>query len=265
MITKLPISMLETDNTARQGDRLVVEGQDVVTSPEDDSQTSELVSGRFDSMTGALTLELSNKSTITISGFLTETSIGEGPQGIQGPQGAPGVNGRNGLDGRPGIAGCIGPKGDPGPQGRTGPAGPIGPGGEGSLGPEGPAGPTGPSGLDGKTPKFGRAVSGSYELYENSSIKQWGRFSVTTNELFQRVIFPRAFSTDGARSVMLQFIDPKSAVRNAVQISNVSRNNFELIVDKNLLPKEADGLGEMVPVAATGWDFFWFVIGDDAP
>uniref|UniRef100_S5VZR1 Uncharacterized protein n=2 Tax=Pseudomonas phage PaBG TaxID=1335230 RepID=S5VZR1_9CAUD len=64
--------------------------------------------------------------------------------------------------------------------------------------------------------------------------------------------------------MLLQFIDPKSNVKNAVRIDRINKGNAELSVDASMLEQESDGEGGTRPVAATGWDFYWFVIGSDA-
>lgn len=262
MVTRVPVGMLSPDDYGRTGDHLVVDADNIVQEPESADANTTLSRGTFDPLTGTLTLQMSDSSIIQVSGFLTDLSIGEGPKGATGPSGKSGVNGRNGEDGRPGVPGCIGPKGNPGPRGATGPRGAPGPhGGGGTTGPAGPEGPTGPAGIDGKTPVFLANATAASETYEGSSIKQWGRFTVDNSEIFQRVLFPKAFNNDKPRAVILQFVKADSAVKNAVSVTNLNRANFELTVNSNLLPKQPDGAGGMTAVPATGWDFYWFVVG----
>lgn len=265
-LTKIPVIMLEAGEGSSTGDKLTVEGTDVVEQPDSRAQNAVITGGLFDPTSGVLTLNFSDSSALTVTGFLTNSNIGVGPEGPPGPAGKPGANGRHGIDGRPGTPGCTGPRGYRGPMGPTGPAGPHGGGGStGPAGPSGPTGPTGPAGEDGKTPEFGKESDSAFEKYEGSSIKMWGRYTVDDSELFQRVVFPTAFNNDNPRAVILQFVNAGSPVRNAVRISALNRANFELMVNQNLLPKEPDGNGDMQPVAATGWDFYWFVIGAEMP
>ena len=265
-LTRVPVSMLDVGPNANPRDHLTADPREgVVLTPEQESTDARIVGGLFDQTTGTLQLRQSDGSAIQISGFLTQMNIGVGPTGPTGPQGKPGLNGRNGKDGRPGLMGCSGPKGDPGPMGPTGPAGQSGgPGSQGATGPMGPMGPTGPAGLDGKSPTFGINNDGCFEKYAGYSIKQWGFFSAPESpSLFQRVLLPTPFNNDHPRSVILQFKNANSAVRNAVNITSVNRANFELMVDTSKLEQTSDGEGGMVPVAATGWEFYWFVIGAD--
>lgn len=265
-LTRIPVSMLDGGALANSRDHLVTdELGNVLLTPENEDADARLVSGSFDPATGILHLRQSDNSVVTITGLLTQMNIGVGPVGPTGPQGKPGSNGRNGKDGRQGLMGCSGPKGDPGPMGPTGPAGLSGgPGSQGATGPKGEVGPTGPAGLDGKTPVFGYSDSGAFEQYKGSSIKQWGFFSApTSSALFQRVLLPTPFNNDDVRAVLLQFKSAKSAVRNAVSVTALNRANFELMVDQTLLEQVSDGEGATVPVAATGWEFYWFVIGAD--
>jgi hypothetical protein len=82
--------------------------------------------------------------------------------------------------------------------------------------------------------------------------------------VFQRVVFPEAFTRDKPRALLLQFVDPKSNVKNAVRIDRINKGNAELSVDETLLERVSDGNGGTQPVQATGWDFYWFLIGSDA-
>lgn len=262
-LTKVPLELLDAGNRAREDDHLVVDSHGVGTRPADQDGDESIEVGTYDASTGTLTLRRTDGTLLVISGFLTQMNIGVGPTGPTGPQGKPGSNGRNGKDGRPGLMGCSGPKGDPGPMGPTGPAGPPGgPGGFGPTGPTGPMGPIGPAGVDGRTPEFGKTDNGAFELFTGSTIKQWGRFSApTSSALFQRVLFPKPFQTDGECVVILQFLNAASPVSNAVNVSKINRANFELTVDQNMLPQVPDGSGGVMPVPATGWDFYWFAIG----
>lgn len=263
-LTRIPLPMIDpgagvaNDEVKFNGERLELQ------NPDDDTDV-QVTEGVYDPETGTLTLRKADNSVLNIRGFLTKASVGVGPTGPTGPQGKPGINGRNGKDGRVGDQGCVGPKGDPGPAGPTGPAGPSGGiGTQGATGPTGPTGPMGPAGLDGKAPTFGVGEVDAYEYYENHSLKCWGRFTSEDAAVFQRVVFPEAFERDKPRVMLLQFIDPRSNVKNAVRVDRINKGNAELSVVASLLEQESDGTGGTRPVAATGWDFYWFVIGSDA-
>ena len=262
MVTRVPLNMLAPDEVSQDGDHVVVEHQRIRSEAEGPDENVVLVQGSFDSMTGVLTLHMSDSSVVQVNGFITTSNIGEGPQGATGPEGKAGLNGRHGIDGRPGLQGCIGPKGNPGPRGKTGPQGPPGvSGGAGYTGPQGPIGPPGPAGIDGKTPVFLKVENAGSETYEGSSIKQWGRYTNTNSEMFQRVLFPAPYNNDEPRAVILQFVNANSNVKNAVSVTSLNRANFELTIDPKLLPQQPDGEGNMKAAPATGWDFYWFVIG----
>lgn len=261
-LTKIPVNMLEPTQDASSGDHLVTQGTKVVEVPETSTIAPYIIGGTFDSLAGSLTLNFNDSSVLSISGFLTNSNIGVGPMGPAGPAGKTGVNGRHGIDGRPGLDGCRGLRGYRGPVGPTGPAGPHGGGGAtGPAGPPGPQGEQGPKGEDGKTPIFGTENTSSFEAYVGSSLKMWGHYKVDDSEMFQRIVFPKAFNTDEPRAVIMQFVNPGSPAARAARISALNKANFELMIDQSLLPTEPDGQGGEAPVAASGWDFYWFVIG----
>lgn len=264
-LTKIPLQLIDPGKGVAN-DQVLFNGQDLeLQDPDVSSSDSQVVAGTYDQETGTLTLNKADRSVVLIRGLLTKSSIGVGPTGPTGPQGSQGVNGRNGKDGRRGDTGCVGPKGDPGPAGNTGPAGPPGgPGTLGATGPTGPTGPSGPAGRDGKMPVFGVGETGGYELFEESTLKCWGRFTSTSAAIFQRVVFPEAFTQETTRTAFLMFIDPASPVKNAVRIDKVNKGNMELSLNTALLPQVPDGEGGTKPAAALGWDFYWFVIGSDA-
>lgn len=264
-LTKVPLELIEPGN-GRANDVVLFNGSRLeLQDPDNNDTDTQLVSGDYDVETGTLSLTKADRSTVLIRGLLTKGSIGVGPTGPTGPQGKPGVNGRNGKDGRRGDTGCVGPKGDSGPAGNTGPPGQSGgPGTLGATGPTGPTGPTGGAGRDGKTPTFGVAETGGHELFDGATLKCWGRFTSTSDALFQRVVFSEAFTVDTERAAILQFIDPASPIRNAVRIDKVNRGNMELSIDQTMLPQVPDGAGGTKAARSIGWDFYWFVIGAEA-
>ena len=265
-LTKIPLQLIEPGNGVAN-DQLLFNGEELeLQSPDDQGQDTQLVSGDYDIETGTLSLVKADRSTVLIRGLLTKSSIGVGATGPTGPQGKAGVNGRNGRDGRRGDTGCQGPKGDPGPAGNTGPEGKNGGFGmTGPTGPQGNPGPTGPPGNDGLSPAFGLTDVGGFEKFAAKNLKCWGRFTSTDDVQFQRVVFPEAFSVDKSRAFIMQFLDPASPVARAVKVDRLNRGNAELSVDVTLLPQVSDGAGGTTAGAATGWDFYWYVVGNDNP
>ncbi|MNV17350.1 hypothetical protein D3C71_1081360 [compost metagenome] len=114
-------------------------------------------------------------------------------------------------------------------------------------------------------PTFGVGETGGYELFDESTLKCWGRFTSTSEAIFQRVVFPEAFTADTTRTAFLQFVDPSSAVKHAVRIDKINKGNMELSVVSSLLPQIPDGAGGTKAAPALGWDFYWYIIGSDAP
>lgn len=259
-LTRVPLPMIDP-GLANVKDRAVFDGEDIVMQPNDtDDDVLQIVGGTYDATTGVLELKRSDNSSLTISGFLTTGSMGVGPTGPTGPQGRPGSNGRNGKDGRRGDPGCIGPKGDMGQDGPAGPRGLAGQNGAtGPTGPEGPMGPTGPAGKDAALPTLQVVGSSGVENLYDLSLKCWGRFTSTEEAFAQRILFPKAFTTDKPRVFMMQFMKSDSNIRNALDIVNITKGHVDLSVNMERLPKQADDSA----VAATGWDFMWFVIGVD--
>lgn len=142
-LTKPPISMLEAigkpgSNVAFDGARLILE------TPEGATTGKTIVSGQFDDATGTINFLMGDGSVLSISGFITSNSIGQGPTGPTGPKGDPGADGLIGEPGPQGPQGCQGPPGIPGRTGAPGIPGAVG-----ERGPIGPTGPQGPAGLDG--------------------------------------------------------------------------------------------------------------------
>lgn len=141
-LTRTPLSMLQ--GKAAPDTDVIFDGKNVVTKNLSDDDQRGITAGVYDDATGTLTLTLESGQKLSISGFITSSSIGRGATGPTGPKGDSGTNGVNGLDGEQGPTGCQGPPGTPGRQGAIGPTGPAG-----SVGPTGPTGPTGPRGDDG--------------------------------------------------------------------------------------------------------------------
>lgn len=260
-LTRTPLSMVSA--FGKKADAVRFNGNELELQPDSDIGSGKsIIGGDFDPDAGVLTILLADGTSLILRNFLTTRNIGVGPTGPTGPSGKPGSNGRNGKDGAKGDAGCAGPKGDAGPQGPTGPAGQSGGIGlQGATGPTGPKGPTGPAGTDGKSALVGILSSAAYEKFENSSLKAWGRFTDPTAGLVKKIVFPEAFTTDQPRALFLQPVDPTSPVAFAVGVNKINRGNAELQVDQSRLPTQPDGAGGTTRAAATGWDFFWFVIG----
>lgn len=164
-LTKPPLNMIQSDGAVND---IVVIGSDnepTTTSPEA-AKPVYPVNGGFDDLSGTFKLNLSDGSSISVGGFATTSSIGEGQRGLPGADGRDGRDGNPGPSGRDGKDGACGPQGEqgpiglpgpPGPQGEMGPQGeiglpgPIGPEGQqGPQGIDGPEGPPGPQGLDGQ-------------------------------------------------------------------------------------------------------------------
>jgi hypothetical protein len=141
-LTKTPLSMLEGKGPPNSDVRYT--GSEITTRLDDAINDSGLVSGRFDDSTGTLVLTLVNGTLLKVSGFMTQSAIGTGPEG------QPGIGGQDGTDGLMGTDGDQGQQGCQGPAGRAGATGPRGQQGiQGPAGDPGPEGPRGDQGLDG--------------------------------------------------------------------------------------------------------------------
>lgn len=267
-LTKAPLSMVDAGENARANDEVKFNGEELESQSPNDSDTQEkyLQQGNFDSDSGTLTLRLNDTSTIVVSGFLTPQSIGIGPKGSTGPKGTNGVPGRNGKDGRDGGPGCPGPKGDIGPKGPPGPVGPTGPAGPagspGNQGLQGSPGPAGVNGRDGEAPIYNPGSLVSSEKVSTGRVMQWGRFLDKSEGQVKKIIFPEALNTTNAKSLIIQWVDPLSNVANKVKVESINRGNAVLAVQSALLDTEPDGQGNSQPVSMTGWDFYWFLLGE---
>lgn len=265
-LTKVPLNMLDPGANAQTNDDVIYNGSEIDLQPVETRETRDVYVeyGEFDPEIGILLLTRTDGTVIQIPGFMTSNNIGRGEPGLQGPKGAQGVAGRNGKDGRPGIPGCTGPKGDQGPAGPPGPAGPTGPRGlTGATGPTGPIGPTGPAGTDGATPELRTAPGASSEKVAASGrVMQWGRFTDAAAGAVKYVDFPSPL-TDLTKphSFIIQWINPLSNVANKVRVASIETNRATLIVEESMLDTESDGAGGTRPVAKTGWDFYWMLMG----
>lgn len=265
-LTKVPLNMLDAGEDARPNDDVVYNGNEIDTqTPSNSTSERHLVRGVFDPETGILNLYREDSVIVQVPGFMTTHNIGVGPRGPTGPRGTTGSPGLNGKDGRPGLPGCTGPKGDMGPAGPSGPTGPTGPQGlAGPAGATGPTGPAGPSGADGETPTYTAGASASSEsVYATGRIMQWGRFTDVNAGEIKQVTFPEAFH-DGTkpRAILLQWVNPSSNVANKIRVQQIENGYALLGVETSLLEEEPDGSGGTQPVAMTGWDFYWFAIGE---
>jgi hypothetical protein len=83
----------------------------------------------------------------------------------------------------------------------------------------------------------------------------WGRLKVTTASFSQRILLPTQIESDSKPAVFLQFMDPNSAVKDALQIVP-TKAHIDLNVVTELLPKNEAG----EPVEPLGWDLSWQLI-----
>lgn len=262
MLTRTPLSML-TAPGATLDQKVVYDGQRLTTRTLDSLTGNTIVSGvDYDQETGVLNLEQTDEhgatSVISVSGFTTPSNIGVGPTGPTGPRGNHGDPGRNGKDGRPGKAGCIGPKGDTGQIGPTGPVGPTGPNGvAGPTGPTGPQGLIGLAGRDAPEPVFETESNQAREKL-GKRILYYGRVVDTGVKLALRVLFKESFTDNSQRALMIEFVDPANSNVASICKKNLAKGYFELTVDSSKLAKDAQGAA----VPATGWDFWYYVIGE---
>lgn len=264
-LTRLPISLLQVEPNTEADETLVFNGYTVETQPARSSfDDLYIVNGSYDADSGSLTLVRSDNSLIRIAGFLTPQNIGVGPQGPAGPKGKKGDPGLNGRDGANGIPGCTGPKGDIGPMGPPGADGPRGPRGPSGTGIPGPTGPMGPPGIDGERPYYFAGPTSSYERIVSGRIMQWGRFTDNTSGDFKQVLFPEAlaYAADKPVTVLINWVNTTGNVANRTRVLDVTNGGFTLAVNTSMLPLEPDGAGGSRPVAMTGWDFYWFVVGE---
>lgn len=169
-LTRLPLGMVRA--RGKTGGRIKNNGTALAVENDDEVQTPYLSGGYLDTITGQLQLEMSNGSTLLISGFFTANSVIEGKVGPRGLTGAAGRDGADGRDGEQGPTGCQGPAG---PRGEAGPEGPRGP--QGIQGPPGPQGTPGPRGDDGFVQVYVQADDPSAQ--EGSAVKA-GSFWVKT-------------------------------------------------------------------------------------
>lgn len=176
-LTRTPLQMIRAEGE-RDATNVVVQDQQLATSPPEESSVSEVDSGYYDPLQGILVLYMSNGDQLKIGGFPTADKIPAGPTGPQGLPGEDGQDGKNGRDGEKGAPGCEGPEGPKGksgeagrdgrdglpgppgirgcqgPRGERGPTGPTGP--RGNLGPTGPRGEAGPAGSPGQPGPAGK-------------------------------------------------------------------------------------------------------------
>lgn len=265
-LTRVPLGMIDPGNNARPNDDVVYNGSEieVQTPGESDDQDNFVTRGEFDQEIGVLNLYRINGTVVQISGFMTVHNIGVGPRGATGPRGAAGPSGRNGRDGRPGVPGCAGPKGDLGPIGPPGPRGPTGPKGEkGEKGDVGPAGNSGQAGYDGEQPVLLSTDAASSESVSSGRILQWGRFTDSTPGLTKEVMFPEALEElVKPHSFIMQWVNPAGNVANKVKVDAIEEGMAKLSVVTGMMDVEPDGAGGTKLVTASGWDFYWTLLGE---
>lgn len=256
-ITRIPLDMLEPSDDASAGDTVEFDGESLQLVPEEQNLDDKYITaGSFDSLTGTLTLQTTDGTSVKIEGFLTNSSIGKGPTGPTGPTGKAGSNGRNGKDGLRGYMGCTGPRGYRGMIGATGATGATGPTGATGAGPTGPTGVTGPTGPTGNSLVVTATEEGYAEQFENKSVRMWGVVDEEGPKLAHRITLPVTVTGSIRPSFNLQFYGADSAIREAVSIS-VTQATVDITVDVNLLPKDSSG----DPVEPTGWNFSWQLLG----
>lgn len=265
-LTRVPLSMLDAGDNARANDDVVFNGSEVEAQTPGDTidEDNYVTRGEFDPEIGVLNMYRADNSIVQVSGFMTVHNIGRGPRGVTGPRGSAGPAGRNGKDGRPGPAGCTGPKGDMGPGGPPGPAGPTGPRGlEGAAGPRGLEGPQGAAGVDGERPTLTRTSSGTSESIVSGRVLQWGRFTSTAPGEIKQIMFPEALNDiSKPLAFLMQWVNPASNVAYKVRVQKIEQGYAVVAVNTNMMDVEPNGTGGTRPVAMTGWDFYWQLIGE---
>ena len=265
-LTRVPLSMLDAGDNARPNDDVVFNGDDVeAQTPGASTQLDNfVVRGEFDPEVGVLNLYRLDDSIVQVSGFMTAHNIGIGQKGATGPRGAAGPAGRNGRDGRPGGPGCTGPKGDLGPLGSPGLAGPTGPRGLAGVSTVvGPEGPQGLPGVDGERPIHSTVGPSSAESVSTGRIMQWGRYTDNAEAEMKQILFPEAIDAlNKPVSLMLQWVNPSSNIANKVRVQKIENGYAMLAVNTVMLDLEPNGSGGTRPVPMTGWDFYWFLIGE---
>lgn len=143
-VTRPPVELIGSN---RQG-QVIAEGGRLKVSGGNNGNETDL-SGYYDPTSGTLTLSVPNYPKLTVSGFLTKSSIPRNPVSTVGQRGRDGIDGTIGLDGRTGDTGCQGPRG---PRGITGARGPRGE--RGLQGARGERGEKGERGSDGRVLVF---------------------------------------------------------------------------------------------------------------
>lgn len=266
MLTKTPLTMLTPGNNAQVNDEVVYNGQSLETQAPGVGNNTDLhiTDASYDPESGVLTLTRNDTAVLQVSGFMTSGNIGTGPRGPTGPSGAVGQNGRHGKDGRPGIPGCTGPKGDSGPAGPQGATGPQGPRGyAGPTGPQGPAGASGASGADGERPVYTAGTINSTEKTSSGRLMMWGRFTDSAPGITKQLLFPEALANPSKPVALhLQWVNPSSNVANKVRVQSINAGYAELSVNTSLLDQIPDGSGGTQAVPASGWDFYWTLLGE---
>lgn len=130
-LTRPPLSLIQPVGILDKGNKVETDGRNLYVS-EDTIQTEDLriTSGSFNQTNGVLSLVCESGRVITISGFLTATSMGKGERGERGPAGVDGIRGTDGVNGLQGLRGLTGAQGLSGEKGDKGEDGPTGSRGE---------------------------------------------------------------------------------------------------------------------------------------
>lgn len=142
-ITRAPLALIDAGQSS--GD-VVNTGQGLNI---EQGENATALNGTYDNTTGTLTIAIPGQPLLRIEGFMTQSDVGTGREGVQGPQGVGGIDGIIGEGGLQGKTGCRGPQG---PQGTPGPRGPRGQ--QGEQGAVGSTGGEGIPGVDGRVAIF---------------------------------------------------------------------------------------------------------------
>ena len=251
--------MVSAPEDAEQGDSIQVEGTSLV--PKNNitpTPENTIVKGKYDPLTGTLTLTNANNTISTIEGFPTAMSLGQGKKGNRGRLGPDGKPGRNGKEGRDGGQGCPGKKGDKGELGATGH--------KGETGDEGPEGQIGPIGIEGKQGLKGDPAeepllvpgNPAYEIVRSTNrVMAWGNYEALESTAAYGshkadIIFPDANLTSADNMSFLAFFTDGSTVQAQEYYIE------DLSIEKCILSLPASYNGTELDAP---WKFAWFLIG----
>ena len=272
MLQQISTSLIETSGAA-SGAPLVVSpnGGAEFSVPSVTDPVAASTSYSYDSMTGVLTIQSPEGTTVRVEGFPTLAQIQAGQKGEPGADGAPGTPGADGRDGRDGEQGCPGRKGDRGRIGPTGATGAVGP--TGNTGPTGEVGPTGPEGKRGTdATKEGYVVNNvvnpdtavvymkSYNGYnydaDSGRIINMGRVHARKERSTVNVIFAKPF-INRLVSLSITFLNNTTNQAKTYKIYdlNMSDGSWENAMLGGFVLQSSGSNTE-------DWDFYMTAIGD---